>query len=244
MPEIKTQTIHYPADGRTMRSYLAFDAAQRGRRPGIVIFSEWWGLNDYLERRARELAALGYVALAVDIYGDGRTASDPKEAGELMNGLFADMDGTSERIRAALAALAARPEVDAVRLGAMGYCMGGALALHAARLGLDLRGVVSFHGSLDRTHAARKGDVKAKVLICQAGDDSFVPAEQLESFRKEMQELGVDLEVVVYPGARHAFTNPKATENGQRFGLPLAYDANADRQSWEKMRTFWTRVLG
>lgn len=244
MAEIRTQTVSYAAGGRTMQSYLACDAAQTGRRPGVVVFSEWWGLNDYIERRVRELAALGYVALGADVYGEGRTARDAKEAGELMNGLFADMQATGERIRAAVAALAARPEADPGRLGAMGYCMGGALALHAARLGLDLRGVASFHGSLDRTHAAKKGDVKAKVLVCHGAEDQFVSGEQLDAFRKEMQELGVDAEIAVYPGVQHAFTNPKATENGRRFGLPLAYDENADRQSWEKMRAFWTRVLG
>jgi dienelactone hydrolase len=125
----------------------------------------------------------------------------------------------------------------------MGYCLGGALSLHAARLGLDLKGVASFHGSLDKTHAAKKGDVKAKVLVCHGADDKFVSPEQLESFKQEMRELGADLKFVSYPGALHGFTNPEATENGRRNSLPLAYDENADRKSWEEMKSFWARVF-
>lgn len=240
---LHTETIACTAGGRNLKSFLAFDAAQSGRRPGIVVFSEWWGLNDYIRGRARDLASLGYVALAADIYGDGKTAADAAEAGALMNGLFADLPATTERIRAAVRALAARPEADPKRLGAMGYCLGGALSLHAARIGLDLRGVASFHGSLDRTHPAKKGDVKAKVLVCHAGEDQFVQPAQVEAFRQEMQELGVDLQFHAWPGTQHAFTNPQATENGRRYGLPLAYDAQADRESWEKMQAFWSRVF-
>lgn len=240
---LHTENIAYTAGGRNLQSFLAFDTAQSGRRPGVVVFSEWWGLNDYIRRRASELVELGYVALAADVYGDGKTAADATEAGALMNGLFADLPATTERIRAAVQTLAARPEVDPKRLGAMGYCLGGALALHAARIGLDLRGVASFHGSLDRTHPAKKGDVKAKVLVCHAGGDQFVQPAQVEAFRKEMQELGVDLEFHAWPDTQHAFTNPQATENGKRYGLPLAYDAKADRESWDRMKTFWSRVF-
>jgi dienelactone hydrolase len=243
MTSVHTETLTYPAGGKTLRSFLAFDESLVGKRPGIVLFGEWWGLNEYLKRRARQIAELGYVALAADVYGDAKTAADAKEAGALMNGLFADMPATNERIKGAIAALAARPEVDATRLGAMGYCLGGALSLHAARLGLDLKGVASFHGSLDKTHAAKKGDVKAKVLVCHGADDKFVSPEQLESFKQEMRELGADLKFVSYPGALHGFTNPEATENGRRNSLPLAYDENADRKSWEEMKSFWARVF-
>lgn len=243
MANVRTETLSYAAGGRTLQSHLAWDADRTDRRPGVVVFGEWWGLNEHIKRRARELAGLGFVALAADVYGDGRTAGDAKEAGALMNGLFADMASTSERVQAAVDTLAARPEVDAERLGAMGYCLGGALALHAARLGLDLKGVVSFHGSLDRTHAAKPGDVKAKVLVCHGGADQFVSAEQVQAFKQEMRELGVELKFVVYPGALHGFTNPEATEKGKANGLPLAYDENADKRSWEEMQAFWSRVF-
>jgi len=242
--DIRTETVTYTAGGATLVSYLAWDASQAGPRPGIVVFGEWWGLNDYQKRRARQLAELGYVALAADMYGDGKTAADAAEAGTLMNGLFADMDATSAKVRAAVDQLARRPEVDAARLGAMGYCLGGALSLHAARLGLDLRGVASFHGSLGKTHAAQKGDVKAKVLVCHGEDDSFVPAEEQAAFREEMDALGVDYKFVAYPGAKHGFTNPDATENGRKYNLPLAYNEDVDRASWQEMKAFWADVLG
>jgi dienelactone hydrolase len=242
--DIRTETVTYTAGGATLVSYLAWDASQEGPRPGIVVFGEWWGLNDYQKRRARQLAELGYVALAADMYGDGRIAADAAEAGTLMNGLFADMDGTSAKVRAAVGQLSRRPEVDPSRLGAMGYCLGGALALHAARLGLDLRGVASFHGSLGKTHPAQKGDVKAKVLVCHGEDDSFVSAEEQSGFRDEMDALGVDYKFVAYPGAKHGFTNPDATENGRKYNLPLAYNEAVDRESWQEMKAFWADVLG
>lgn len=241
--DIRTGTVAYDAGGATLNSYLAWDASQSGPRPGIVVFGEWWGLNDYQKRRARQLAELGYVALAADMYGDGRIAADATEAGNLMNGLFADMAGTTARVRAAVQQLSRQAGVDPTRLGAMGYCLGGALALHAARLGLDLRGVASFHGSLGKTHPARKGEVRAKVLVCHGEDDGFVSAEELTGFRQEMDDLDVDHKVVTYPGAKHGFTNPDATENGRKYNLPLAYNEAADRESWQSMKSFWADVF-
>lgn len=243
MTDIRTETLHYEAGGASLASHLVWDGSQPGPRPGIVLFGEWWGLNDYLKRRAGQLAGLGYVALAADVYGGARVAPDATEAGSLMNGLFADMPATGERIKAAIAALAARPECDASRMGAMGYCLGGALSLHAARLGLDLRGVVSFHGSLGKTHPAQPGEFKAKVLVCNGEDDGFVSAEEQSGFREEMKALGVDMRFRSYPGAKHGFTNPEATEKGRKSSLPLEYNEAADRQSWQDMQAFWAEVL-
>lgn len=243
MTDLRTETLHYEAGGASLVSHLAWDASRAGPRPGIVLFGEWWGLNEYLKRRARQLAELGYVALAADVYGGARVAADAAEAGGLMNGLFADMPATGERIRAAVAALAARPECDGSRMGAMGYCLGGALSLHAARLGLDLRGVVSFHGSLGKTHPAQPGQFKARVLVCNGEDDGFVSADEQAGFREEMRALGVDLRFRSYPGAKHGFTNPEATEKGRKSSLPLEYNEAADRQSWQDMQAFWAEVL-
>lgn len=241
--KIETGSVTYHAGGADLVSYLARDAAQQGLRPGIVVFGEWWGLNDYQRRRARQLAELGYAVLAADVYGDGQTAANADEAGQLMNGLLADMSSTSARVRAAIEQLGRQPGVDPARLGAMGYCLGGALSLHAARLGIDLKGVASFHGSLGRTHEAQPGDVKAKVLVCHGEDDAFVSAEEQAGFRKEMEQLGVDCKFVAYPGAKHAFTNPDATENGRKYGLPLEYNEAADRESWQEMKAFWAEVF-
>ncbi|MCC6173561.1 MAG: dienelactone hydrolase family protein [Gammaproteobacteria bacterium] len=240
---VHTEVLRYRAGGVELASYLAVDTSTNGRRPALAVFPEWWGLNDYLRRRARELAQLGVVALAVDVYGDGRQAADATEAGTLMNGLFADMAATGERIKAAIEQLAKHPLVDPTRIGAMGYCLGGALSLHAARLGLDLRGVVSFHGSLGRTHAARPGEFKPEVLICHGEADALVPAADQQSFHAEMAELGVKYQFNSYPGAKHGFTNPEATEKGRKYNLPLAYDEKTDRQSWEDMKAFWQRVF-
>jgi dienelactone hydrolase len=244
MTKIQTQTLSYSAGGAALESYLAWDPAQAGPRPGVILLGEWWGMNDYLKRRARQVAELGYVALAADMYGGGCVAADASEAGQLMNGLFADMTATGDRLRAHLAQLRAQPMVDGARIGAMGYCLGGALSLHAARLGLDLKGVISFHGALGRTHEAQPGDISAELLICHGADDVMVPPDDVKAFQAEMQSLGAKFEFIAYPGAKHGFTNPEATEKGEKFGLPLAYNEDVDRQSWAAMKAFWTRVLG
>lgn len=241
--KIETGTVTYTAGGANLASYVARDAVQQGPRPGIVVFGEWWGLNDYQKRRARQLAELGYVVLAADVFGGGRIAADADEAGLLMTSLLEDMGKTGERVRAAIEQLGRQPNVDPVRIGAMGYCLGGALSLHAARLGIGLVGVVSFHGSLGPTHAAKPGDVLARVLVCHGEDDAFVSAEEQAGFRKEMDELGVDYKLVTYPGAKHGFTNPDATENGIKYKLPLEYNETVDRESWQEMKGFWTEVF-
>ena len=240
---VHTEVLRYTAGGVELASYLAVDTSTNGRRPALAVYPEWWGLNDYARRRARELAQLGCVAIAVDVYGGGREAADSTEAGTLMNGLFADMAATGERVKAAIEQLRKHPLVDPTRVGAMGYCLGGALALHAARLGVDLKGVVSFHGSLGRTHVAKKGEFKPEVLICHGEADALVPAADQQSFHDEMAELAVPYQFISYPGAKHGFSNPEATDKGKKYNLPLAYDEKTDRQSWEDMKAFWQRVF-
>jgi len=241
--QIQTEIVSHQASGRHFASYLAHDPARSGKRPGLIVLPEWWGLNDYLRRRARELAGLGFVAMATDVYGDGREAADSTEAGTLMNGLFADIPSLGERLRAAYETLRDDPLVDPDRIGAMGYCLGGALSLHMGRIGVPLRGVVSFHGALTRAHVAKKGEFKPAVLICHGEADALVPTEDQVAFRKEMDELGVDYQFNAYPGAKHGFTNPEATDKGKKYNLPLAYDERTDRQSWEDMKTFWAKVF-
>jgi dienelactone hydrolase len=240
---IHTEIVNYAAGDTSLEGYLAYDADIAGQRPGVVVFGEWWGRTEYLERRARELAELGYIALAADVYGGGQTAADADEAGQLMNALLGDMSVATARVQAAVDTLGSQPQTDSARMGAMGYCLGGALSLHAARLGLDLKGVVSFHGSLGKTHAAKPGDIKARVLVCHGADDKFISDEELAGFKQEMADLDVDMKFVSYPGALHAFSNPEADENASKYGLALKYDAQVDRQSWQEMRDHWERVF-
>ena len=237
------ENVTYSADGTTLKGYIARPAAAGGKRPGVLVVHEWWGNDDYTRKRADMLAQLGYVALAVDMYGDGKTIDNPKEAGALSGGAYKDMDVSAKRFRAAQELLARQPDVDARRIAAIGYCFGGRIVLEMARQGHDLAGVVSFHGGLATNAPAKSGAVKAKLLALNGAADPFIKPEQIEAFKKEMQAAGASLVFIDYPGAVHAFTNPAATENGKKFNLPLAYDAEADRKSWDEMQRFLSAVL-
>ncbi|MDX1433313.1 MAG: dienelactone hydrolase family protein [Gammaproteobacteria bacterium] len=241
---IHGETVTYDAAGAKMKGYLAYDETQSGKRPGVLVLPEWWGIDDYIRSRARKLAELGFTALAVDMYGDGATADNPDAAGKAMNAILEDMAGAGEaRFAAGLDLLSKQPTVDAARIAAIGYCFGGAMVLHAARIGLDLRGVASFHGALGSFHKPAPGGVRAKVLVCHGGADKFVDGDAVKTFKAEMDEAGADYRFVVYDGALHGFTNPHADENGQKFGLPLAYDAAADKKSWRQMQEFFADIF-
>lgn len=241
--DIQSKLVTYSAGDTTLEGYLAYDADISGPRPGVIVFGEWWGRTEYLERRAREMAELGYVGLAADVYGNAKTAADPEEAGQLMGALMGNIDVATARVKAAVDILKNQPQTDGTRMGAMGYCLGGALSLHGARLGLDLRGVVSFHGSLGKTHAAKPGDIKAKVLVCHGEDDSFISADELAGFKQEMADLDVDITFISYPDARHGFSNPEADAKAEKYGLGLAYNADVDKQSFQAMREHWETVF-
>jgi dienelactone hydrolase len=239
---LETKAITYAAGGASLRGYLAIDASRAGRRPGVLVVHEWWGLNDYIRRRARMLAELGYAALAVDMYGDGRVADNPNDAGQLMNAVLGDMRSGEARFGAGYERLRAHEAVDGARIAAIGYCFGGAVVLHAARVGMPLAGVVSFHGALGSFHRPAPGSVKAKILVCHGAADGLVPEAEVAAFKREMEQAEADYRFVAYPGALHGFTNPDADANGKRFGLPLAYDPEADRRSWQDMREFFDRI--
>jgi dienelactone hydrolase len=227
------EEVTYSADGTTLKGYIARPAKAGGKYPGVLVVHEWWGNNDYTRKRADMLAELGYVALALDMYGNGKTADHPKEAGALSGEARKNMDVSEKRFGAARALLARQPDVDARRIAAIGYCFGGSVVLEMARRGQDLVGVVSFHGSLGTQTPAKRGVVKARVLVLNGAADAF---------KKEMQAAGVTYTFIDYPGAVHAFTNPAATENGKKFNLPLAYDADADKKSWAEMQRFLQTV--
>lgn len=238
MADIQSQEIIYSTDGVDMKGYIAWDGSTEGQRPGVLVVHEWWGLNDYARRRADMLAALGYTALAVDMYGDGKTADNPDDAGNLMNDLLSDLAGVRARFEAALAGLSAHSSVDAGKVAAIGYCMGGGIVLHMARYGAQLKAVASFHGALPLGIAAEGegAEISARIAVYHGEDDVFVPDEAVMAFQAEMQKTGADCLFTTIPGAVHAFTNPAATGNGEKFGIPLRYNELADRCSWDHMQ--------
>ncbi|MGE3175101.1 MAG: dienelactone hydrolase family protein [Planctomycetota bacterium] len=236
--DIQTKELTYTAGGARCTGFVAWDAAIEGKRPGVLVVHEWWGHNDYVRRRARMLAELGYTALALDMYGDGKQASHPQDAQKFMNEVLQNMEAGKARFVAARQQLEQQPTTDKDHIAAIGYCFGGAVVLAMARSGMDLDAVASFHGNLATNSPAQKGQVKARVLVCHGADDQFIPPEQVAAFQKEMAAAGVDLEFHAYPGAVHGFTAKEATEKGKQFNLPLAYDADADRQSWDELKDF------
>ncbi len=241
--EIKGEEVAYSTNGVTMKGYLAYDDAMHGKRPGILVVHEWWGHNEYARKRAHMLAELGYTALAVDMYGDGKTASHPDDASAFAGELFKNLPVARARFLAAMELLKQHETVDEQNIGAIGYCFGGGIVLAMARMGVDLKGVVSFHGSLATQQPAKRGEVKAKVLVCNGAADPFVSKDDIEAIKKEMKEAGVDFSFKNYPGAKHSFTNPDADVNGKKFNLPLAYNKKADQASWNDMRAFFKKCF-
>ena len=242
--EVQSKEITYTAGNTEMKGYLAWDDAIDGKRPGVLVVHEWWGHNDYARERARQLAALGYVALAVDMYGDGKTADHPSSAGEFSKAVMSDMDAARARFKAAMEQLNANEFTDATKTAAIGYCFGGAIVLNMARLGVDLDAVVSFHGSLGTQNPAEEGKVSARVLVCNGADDKFVSAESIDGFHQEMNDAGIDYQFESYDGAVHGFTNPGATALGEKFSIPLAYNEAADMESWAAMQKLFAQVFG
>jgi dienelactone hydrolase len=236
-PDIRAEEVSYSAGEVTLKGFLTYDAANPGPRPGVLVVHEWWGHNDYARQRARMLAELGYTALAVDMYGDGKTADHPDMAGKLSGEVFANIDEGVKRFEAARAFLASQPTTDPAHIAAIGYCFGGGVVLHMARIGMDLDLVASFHGMLGGPARAQPGGVKPALLVFNGEADPFIKPELVSAFKTEMQSAGAKLEFVSYPGALHGFTNPGATALGKQFGLPLAYDEAADKDSWQKLQT-------
>lgn len=235
--------VSYSADGTTLKGWIAYDDSVKGKRPGVLVVHEWWGHNAYTRKRANMLAELGYVALAVDMFGDGKQAQHPDDAGKFAGEVAKNKPLAKARFEAAMKLLRKQRNVDGSRLAAIGYCFGGSVVLNMAREGEDLKGVASFHGGLGTDAPAQAGRVKAQVRSFTGADDKMIPASQVEAFKQEMEQAGVNYKVVVYPRAVHAFTNPDADELGKRFNMPLAYNAEADKDSWAQLQVFLAEVL-
>ena len=242
--EIRGEPVEYSAGGTTMKGYLAYDDGHSEKRPGILVVHEWWGHDEYARRRARMLAELRYVALAVDMYGEGKKAQHPDDAAKFSGEIRKNMDLGRERFLAARKVLQGHRFTDPGRIGAIGYCFGGSVVLQMARDGMDLEGAVSFHGGLTTTSPAKPGAVKARVLVLTGGDDKFAPPGQVEDFQKEMKAARADFRVVSYPGALHGFTNPDADGYAKKFNMPIGYNADADAKSWSEMQKFFKEVFG
>ncbi|MCI0604227.1 dienelactone hydrolase family protein [bacterium] len=241
---IKMEPVDYSSGGVTMKGFLAYDDANQGKRPGVLVVHEWWGHNEYVRKRARMLAELGYTALAVDMYGGGKQTAHPAEAGKFTQEVMSNMDIAKARFLAAMETLKAHKTVDPQRIAAIGYCFGGGLVLEMARAGVDLDGIVSFHGSLDTKNPAKPGVVKAKILVAHGAADEFIEPKVLAAFEQEMKNAKVDYKLITYPDAKHSFTNSDADEMGKKANIAIAYNAEADRKSWEDMKSFFKEIFG
>ena len=237
---IKEDSISYEIDGKKYDGFVTYNENQKGKRPGIVVVHEWWGLNNYSRMRAKELAKLGYIALAADMYGNGQTANDPAAAQALATPFYNDPSLAKTRLDGAINFLKTYSQTDTSEIAAIGYCFGGFVVLNAAKLGDDLKGVVTFHGGLGGVKPPK--NLKTKFLICHGANDLFENAHVAE-FKKEMDSAGVDYTFKLYPNATHAFTNPDATSTGKKFNMPIAYNAAADSASWNDMKEFLKKLF-
>lgn len=242
MPKLKEENVSYKIDSLNMDGYIVYDENVTGKRPAVLVVHEWWGMNEYAKRRAKELAGLGYIAMAVDMYGNGQRADNPELAGKLATPFYQNPAMTKAHFDAALNKLKTYKEVDTANIGAIGYCFGGGVLLNIVRLGEPLKGIVSFHGSLLGT-PADKNLLTAKVLVLHGDDDKFVPATEVTAFKKQMDSIGAAYSFKSYPGATHAFSNPDATAMGEKFKIPIAYNATADTASWNEMKSFFSGLF-
>ncbi len=243
VPRIVGEQVDYQLDTLTMKGYLAYDANLEGSRPGIIVVHEWWGHDEFARKRADMLAELGYTALAVDMYGDGKNTDHPENAMKFMTEVVSNLEVGVSRFQKAVEVLKAHETTDANNVAAIGYCFGGAVVLHMARIGMDLNGVVSFHGDLTAHTEVKPGDIKSKILVCHGAIDPFVPAEVADAFKAEMDASGADYTFIAYDSAKHSFTNPGATAVGEKFELPLVYNQDADEQSWQAMQDFFNKIF-
>ena len=240
---VQGKEVNYQANGTTLKGYLAYDDAIKGKRPAVLVVHEWWGHNSYARKRADMLAGLGYTALAVDMYGDGKQANHPDEAGKFAAEVSKNMPLAKARFEAGMQLLRKQKTVDAKRIAAIGYCFGGGVVLNMARIGANLKGVASFHGSLGTDNPAQPGKVKARIISFTGESDRMISADTVAAFKKEMESAGADFKVVTYPGVKHSFTNPDADELGRKFDLPLAYNAAADKDSWQQTTVFLREIF-
>ena len=239
---VKKEDVTYGDDPK-MKGFIAHKEDLKEKVPGVIVVHEWWGLDENIRSRAVQVAELGYAAMALDLYGDGKNTGDPKEAAEYRGETLASLDSISDRFLKAIETLKKNKRVDPNRIAAIGYSFGGMVAINMAKKGHDLKGVVSYHGPPTALVKAEKGICKARVLVCQGEDDAIVTKEQIDAFKKECDEARIDYKVINYSGAKHAFTNPEATARGKKFGLPIEYNEKADKESWANTVQFLKEIF-
>jgi dienelactone hydrolase len=239
---IKVEQVTYTDGSATLKGYVAYDTKQKGKRPAIVVVPEWWGCTDYAKSRAVMLAELGYIAIAADMYGGGKIAENPTDAQAYATPFYTDPQLGKSRIEAAVKKITSYPQADAGKMAATGYCFGGSMVLNAAKMGMDFKGVVSFHGGLAGVPAT-PGTTKANILVCHGAADKFISAEELKNFRDNLDAMKVPYTFKSYEGATHAFSNPAATPTGIKFNMPIAYNEAADKQSWIDMKDFFKKIF-
>lgn len=239
-PVIKEDSVNFIVAGKHYVGFISYDQNITEKRPGILVIPEWWGVNDYARSRAKQLAQIGYVAMAVDMYGNGYQAADPEAAQKAASVYYNNPYLIKPQIDAALATIKSIPQTDTTNLAAIGYCFGGFIVINAAKEGSDLKGVVSFHGGLQGVPPPK--GMNTQFLICHGADDDFENGNVI-SFKKEMDSAKATYQFITYPDAKHAFTNPAATELGKKFKLDIAYNAAADTASWHDMKAFLNQLF-
>jgi dienelactone hydrolase len=238
--EVMTKTIAYQHDGVNLEGFLAYDDSIKGKRPAVLVVHEWWGLNDYVRSRAKQLAGMGYVAFALDMYGKGKVTQHPSQAGEWANQIRSNVYQWQQRALAGLEVLKKDPRTDVNRIAAIGYCFGGSTVQQLAYSGADIKGVVSFHGSLMLPMSEQIQKVKAKILICHGAADPLTERGEIEKYISAMERAGLDYQMIIYGGARHGFTNPEADKIGMD---AVKYSKSADLRSWADMKVFFAEIF-
>lgn len=239
--EVQTKEVTYAHEGVTFKGFLAWDDAKQGKRPGILVVHEWWGLDEYARERAKQLAKLGYVAFACDMYGAGKATKHPQEAGQMAGEVRKNIKTWQGRAQAGLKVLQDHELVDVSKLAAIGYCFGGSTVLQLAYLGAEVRAVVSFHGAVQVPDETQAPQIKAKILFCHGALDTFIPEAQIQQMRQALDNAKADYQVVYYGGAVHSFTVPDADKAGNK---GIAYQAEADKRSWQHMLMLFAEVFG
>lgn len=238
---VVTKTVEYEYDGTRLKGFLAYDDAVKEKRPGVLVVHEWWGLNDYAKDRCKKLAELGYVAFANDMYGEGKVAAHPEDAGKMATEVRNNIKVWRGRAQAGLKQLTSLPNVDASKIAAIGYCFGGSTCLELAYSGADLKAVATFHAALPTPTPEEAKAIKARLLICNGADDTFIPEKAIAAFKDALDKAGVKYDFENFPGAVHSFTVPDADKVGNK---GMAYNKAADEKSWQMMRVLFKETLG